>query len=132
MSSSLSTYVKFTTPSTLPGVFDVTILPKSCEDPCQSQVQFAFEQFDAALPELVAPIPTSAAVQRTFLPPILLRNAPRDLAIAWRVVFTDAVGKSYNTNISRVVDVPMSQYAAENVTRIRAITIVTPEGIAAG
>jgi len=129
-SSSLSTFLKFRTPQTPPGPYDVTILPKSCDEPCQHAVHFAFEQFDATLPQLVAPIPSTGAFQKNTLPPVFLQNAPSDREISKvEVVFKGVITENSYTSTTKVVDVPKSQPSL-NATRMRTITILTPVGIA--
>lgn len=71
MSSIILTVLKFTTPNTNPGVYTVTVSPKTCPDPCSQAVRFSYEQLDATLPELVQPVPTGTSFQRDTLPAVL-------------------------------------------------------------
>jgi hypothetical protein len=95
-------------------------------------VHFAFEQFDATLPQLVAPIPSTGAFHKNTLPPVFLQNAPSDREISKvEVVFKGVITENSYTSTTKVVDVPKSQPSL-NATRMRTITILTPVGIATG
>ena len=123
MSTTAATFIKFITPATVPGIYDISILPKICGMPCTDAVHFSFEQYDASLPELVSPVPTSVSFQLKTLPQILVRNAPSfaDTASV-EVEFRGANGYVHSSFIMNETD---ATYPT------RSLTIITPPEIAA-
>ena len=62
MSSKQLSTVVFETPRTAPGDFTVRIVPKVCPQ-CGKSVEFTFQQMDATLPVVLAPVPTGGPWQ---------------------------------------------------------------------
>ncbi|KAJ1467726.1 hypothetical protein T484DRAFT_1857865, partial [Baffinella frigidus] len=74
-SNKKASLVIFNTRTGLLGSTPVVIKPKKCLDPCEDQVQFAFESLDATVPTLLAP-PRGMAKQQPALPTITLETFP--------------------------------------------------------
>ena len=79
ISSRFTTLIRFETPKSDPGVYEVVIRSKMCAKPCAQAVRFVLELLDATLPEMVVPVPLGASFQKPKLPPLYLEKVPQDL-----------------------------------------------------
>ena len=121
ISNRLSAKIRFITPETEPGDFEVMIKPKTCAAPCPSAVRITIQQIDASLPEIVAPIPTGASFQLSKMPPIYLSNVPDD-AHTFAVHFEDS-------ELSANVYVAQGVIKNGKLEGVRLLLADTPQGI---
>ena len=118
------TKVRLTTPDSDPGLYEVTIVPKTCSEFCAQAVHFQFEQVDASVPRLVQPIPTESSFQKAFLPLIYLENLPVDLDGA------TISAKFVGTDVSADVPLGLSDFYESAMAGVMAVSISIPATIA--
>jgi len=118
------TKVRLTTPDSDPGLYEVTIVPKTCSELCAQAVHFQFEQVDASVPRLVQPIPTESSFQKAFLPLIYLENLPVDLDGA------TISAKFVGTDVSADVPLGLSDFYESAMAGVMAVSISIPATIA--
>jgi hypothetical protein len=123
ISNRLSTKVRFVTPKTEPGEYEVMIRPKICSEACPDAVRFIMTQVDPSIPEIVPPIPVGVSFQQLKMPPIYLMNVPEDYLTRTFVIHFEG------SELSEKVSVSPGSIQNSTMTGIKVLLTDTPEGI---
>ena len=107
--------MRFLTPKTDAGFYEVVIQPKTCAQPCAEAIRFMFEQVDATLPEVVSPVPQGVSFQTGTFPPLYLRNVPDTADLQSFVLEFDGQALSTSISVNYTEDIRDSMIAGVKV-----------------
>jgi hypothetical protein len=120
-SNRLNTKIRFVTPETEPGEYEVMIKPKICSQACPGAVRIAMTQVDPSIPEIVPPIPSGTSFQKFEMPPIYLMNVPDD-SHTFVIHFE-------GSNVSAEVSVSPGSIQRTKMSGVKVLLADTPQGI---
>jgi hypothetical protein len=120
-SNRLTTKIRFVTPETEPGEYEVMIKPKICSQACPGAVRITMTQVDSSIPEIVPPIPTGTSFQKFEMPPIYLMNVPDD-SHTFVIHFE-------GSNVSAEVSVSPGSIQKTKMSGVKVLLADTPQGI---